>query len=185
LGFGGTSFAQIDPGNDSIGLYFDLGGTDYCASVPIVTVERMYLLLTNASCTFGVAGWELVIGYNPNNIWVLAWEYEGLAVNVEDPPQFAVGLIDPLPWTPVLNLLTIEFLVWESTCEWVFLLPFNYYPGEPSEIVYWSPECDPPLISLHQSTGGPDIPVAGINCECPPPVTKEIDTWGAVKTMFR
>jgi len=178
------ALAQIDPDPDGIGIYFDTEATIHCSYVPVGVPFEMYLVLTNASATAGVAGWECRIEYSEFPLFILQWLPHNWIGSFWDPPNFMIGLDPPLPWSPTINLMTISAIVFDPTCTWLSIVP---HPGAsiPGEVIYLDAGDYATLITMHQSTGGPNIPVAGINCDCPPPTAIESTTWSGIKSVFR
>jgi hypothetical protein len=176
--------AQLDLGPDGLGLYFDLEASEYCGAVQHGSPFEMYLILTNASAEAGVAGWECRIEYDPSSLYVLSWVVHNTSGSYFDPPNFAHGLTPPLPWSPTINLMTVTLLKFDADCTWFSIVP-HPFASIPGEIVYLDAGDNTTLIPMHQSTGGPDVPVAGLDCVCPPPVAREITSWGAVKGVYR
>jgi hypothetical protein len=177
--------AQIDPDPDGIGIYFDTAAAVHCASVPLAEPFEMYLILTNASATAGVAGWECRIehqGFPP--LLVLSYIAHNYNGSVWDPPNFMLGLDPPLPWSEAINLMTITAMILSPECVWFHIVP---HPNAtvPGQIVYLDAADYHHLIPMHPSTGGFQIPVAGVNCECPPPISVQAGSWGGVKAMYR
>jgi len=83
-----------------------------------------------------------------------------------------------------INLMTITLMLLSPDCAYFYIVP-HPYPSIPGEIVY-ADGADPyNLIVMHQSTGGPDNPVIGINCDCPPPIATDQASWGVVKRLYR
>jgi len=173
---------QVDPDPDGLGIYFDLEATVNCNTVPMAEMFDLYLLLTNASASGGVSGWECQIQYDPD-LWVLLWYPVGYSGSFFTPPDFALGLVPPLPWAPVIHLLTMTCIVFSPECLWLSIVPYSN-PIIPGEIVYADGSDPWNLITMHPSTGGFDIPVAGVNCDCPPPIETTAATWGSMKALY-
>jgi hypothetical protein len=180
---GSSALAQIDPDTDGIGIYKDLAATIYCAPETPNAPFDVYLVLTNPSALGGVSGWELQLEFSAL-VFALNWGYQGQAVNAATPPEFAVGLAAALPWAPAINLMTITMLALVPTCEWIHIIP-TLNPSIPGELVYADGVDPGNLIIMRQSTGGPDEPVYGINCDCPPPIATDEASWGNVKNLYR
>ena len=182
----GQALAQVDPDDDMIGVYFDPGATIYCEQ-GIMPGQYgpgfLYLVITKPSAPGGVSGWECRLEIGPC-MFVLDWGYQGLAINAATPPEFAVGLAAPLPAAPAVILLDMTIFVTCLDCTWIYVKP-TYSPSIPGVPVYVDGDDVGHLIPLGQSTGGPDEPVAGVNCDCPPPIPTEQDTWGTLKTMYK
>jgi hypothetical protein len=176
--------AQLDPGPDGVGIYFDLDGMEYCQEiVPFAEIE-MYLLLINASAPGGVSGWTCRIEHDATGNIISNWEAIGYTGSVWTPPDFAVGLAVPLPWQPAIHLMTITVLVLDFDCCWFYIVPSSI-PVIPEQVAY-ADGADPlHLIRMYQSTGGPETPVAGINCNGSPPIPVEHASWGAVKSLYK
>ena len=174
--------AQVDPDPDSIGIYFDLAATTHCDQLAGSDFFELYLLLTNASAEGGVHGWECQIQYDPA-LLVVGWEAVGYSGSYFTPPDFSLGLENPLPWTPAIHLLTMTCLLISPECAWLYLAPYSL-PVIPGQMAY-ADGADPwNIIPMYASTGGYGIPVAGVNCDCPPPVPATRASWGAVKTLY-
>jgi len=180
----GQAAAQIDPDPNGLGIYFDLEASQHSAGVPVFTPFTMYLILTNASAAGGVFGWECTIEYDDTNMLVLDWVPTNWSGSVFDPSNFAIGLETPLPWEPAINLMTITAMMLTPDCSWLSIIPYPN-PSIPDNIVYVDGADPWNLIPMYQSTGGPEFPVAGINCEVPPPVSAEDFNWGGMKTLYR
>jgi hypothetical protein len=175
----------VDPDVDGLGIYFDLEATEYCAPAPLFVTFNIYLILTNASAEAGVYGWECRIEYEENYpVLVINWQPTNWWGGVWDPPNFAIGLATPIPWSPAINLMTITLMLLSIDCTYFYIVPYPY-PSIPGEIVYADGADPNHLITMHQSTGGPDNPVLGINCDCPPPIATDRASWGAVKELYR
>ena len=180
---GGSALSQVDPDDDGIGIYFDLTAETYCDAVTASVPFDAYLILTRATAEAGVSGWECQLEFS-SLVFALNWGYQGQAVNAAVPPEFAVGLAAPLPWQPAINLMTITFMSLVPTCEWVHIVP-TLQPSIPGELVYADGADPGNLIIMRQSTGGPDEPVFGMNCDCPPPIATDEASWGNVKNLYR
>jgi len=183
----GPAFAQIDPDLDGIGIYYDLDGYEHCHyQVPPGTQLELYLLLTNPSSVAGVSGWECRIepSYSAMNL-VVNWHAVGYWGGFWDPPNFQIGLATPLPWAPAVHLLTITSLILDPACWWFYIVP-HPTPTIPGQIIYVDGVDPGIIIPMYQSTGGPENPVAGVNCSCiPPPLPTEQASWGSVKSLYR
>ena len=179
----GIAGAQPDPDPDGVGLYFDLAGAVHVAQVAPGTEVDLYLLLTNASAAAGVAGWECRIELGATNNIVTAWQAVGYTGSYWTPPDFSIGLQQPLPWAPAIHLLTVTVLVLDPSCCWFFIVP-HPIPMIPGMILYADGADPAHLIPMHPATGGMEIPVAGINCAEPPLPAASV-RWGAVRCLYR
>lgn len=174
--------AQVDPDPDGIGIYFDLAATTHCAQIGTYEPFELYLLLTNASAEGGVHGWECQVQYDLV-LFVMGWEAMGYGGSFFTPPDFSLGLENSLPWAPAIHLLTMTCLVFSPECAWLYLAPYSI-PVIPGQMAYADGADPSQIIPMHASTGGYGIPVAGVNCDCPPPVTTARASWGAVKSLY-
>jgi hypothetical protein len=177
---GGLAFAQLDPANDGIGVYFDTE-----ASIHRITLlegeHHAYLAITNPTDPSGISGWECRVDTD-GPLFVLDWGVLGLAINASTPPSFTVGLADPLPFAPRIILMDMVFMLTSLEEASFYIRPiFNAsLEGVPA----YASGADPAVLSpLSQSTGGPEIPVAVINGDAP--VATEDATWGGVKNLYR
>jgi hypothetical protein len=172
--------AQIDPGLDGVGLYFDTGATTYCQDVPAYQIFDLYLILTNP--TSEIYAWECAVVADWTRILYLQADLHG-GFNVCDPePNFCVGLVSPFQPEPTVVLATLTFFALDQECLHMFLQP-AVYPSVPDQISYYT--TDNQVIPMYPSTGSLDLPVAGVNCDCPPPVPASKSSWGAIKDMYR
>jgi hypothetical protein len=182
---GGNAAAQIDPDTDGVGIYTDASAEIYCSAHPAGAPSTIVVCLTNPSAQGGVYGWEAKITF-PVTLFILATVYTGGGLNVGDPlqGQYIVGIPSPLPWAPVIVLCTFTILTTIPDCSWIYMGPLDN-ASIPGEMVYADGADPGNLIIMRGSTGGPDIPVYGINCDCPPPIPNESETWGGVKALYR
>jgi hypothetical protein len=177
--------AQIDPDEDGIGIYFDPCACEYCVSRDVGETFG-YLLITHPSSEVGVGGWECEIDWD-GPVAILGWFLEGLAINVEVPPSFAVGLGEPLSnpymW-PAVVVMTVQMLVLDTSEPINFYIDGIQFHSLPERVPAYLDGTDyDTLVELRQSTGGPDIPVATINGDCA--VASEATSWSEVKNLFR
>jgi len=179
-----SSPGQTDPGGDGLGIYFDLDGTEHCNTPPLGPVE-LYMLLTNASAPGGVGSWTCRVEFDEvPSCFFQGFTANGYTGSIWTPPDLYIILIDPLPWAPAIKLLTLSFLINNPQCMWFYILPHPNSPI-PGQILYIDGADPQQFIPMHRSTGGPGTPVAGLNCDCPPPVNTEISSWGEVKSLYR
>ncbi len=165
---------------DVIGIYFDTEAMNHCVSLP-PGEHHAYLIVTNLVDPGGIGGWEcriLTDGPLVVTQWDLLWE----GINVFPPPGFGVGLVTPMPRQEIMVLLEITFQLL-STEEVDFFIHPWFQPSLEDVPVYASGLNPGILRPLHQSTGGPDDPVAVINGDCP--VQDEVESWGGIKALYR
>jgi hypothetical protein len=187
---------DFPPGDHIVGIYTANDGTGYAHTdpTPFVPVE-LYLVVSGIPEGGMVMGWELFIDLQmPASWFVLQWTLMGAALNVKDPPEFAVGVN---PGMPSENgsavLMNITLLPGSSdTAFWRFDILQSVPPSVPDEIVY---VLDDPgnLVPMTPSSGSKDRAVFGFNLgpgvvmphEERPAIPVEQSTWGGVKDLYK
>ena len=182
----GNAFAQLDPDDDGIGVYFDP-----CACVNCLTLDQGehlgYVVVTHPTSPTGVGGWEAKI-WPEGPAYVTEWELLGNAINVGTREhEFIVGVSDPLynPFSYPAVVVAIMHLLIVDTSEPVnFYIDGVYFHSLPDrQPAYLDGEDYDIIKKLQQSTGGADFPVATINGECA--VATESVTFDGVKALYR
>ncbi|HPF34120.1 MAG TPA: hypothetical protein P5571_02615 [Candidatus Krumholzibacteria bacterium] len=183
------AMAQIDPDADGMGVYFDMGATEVCAST-VAPFQQIvaYLCITNPSASAGVSGWEAyvtVTGGVVAGAWTLS---AGLDV---DPSAegFQVGIGTgglALPAAPSVVLATYSAFVQAAGGEVAF-----YCEGVPGSTSFdgtpgYAGGSDAgDLRACQVSSGtGLGLPVARVNGDCDI-VANEDMTFSNVKALFR
>ena len=96
-----------NPNTDIIGIYADTDGIVNHASTDADL--ELYLVMNNPSGEEGVEAWECTIQWdNTSYYYVTEWDLHGNNVNADIPPSFVVEVFPPLPWTPAINLMTMQ-----------------------------------------------------------------------------
>lgn len=131
---------------------------------------------------------------DPASTPVLSWNLRGEFINVEIPPNFVVGLAEPLPWAPAIVVLDFIFTPLSlDPIQFTVLPPPSpeivdpcslpaYVPGEePYPVVSlgysggWDPyNCQPYVCAVLNGNVGP--------CGVVPSVER---TWGMVKALYK
>jgi hypothetical protein len=182
----GNAFAQLDPDDDGIGVYFDP-----CACVNCLTLEAGshtgYLVITHPTSPDGVGGWEAKITVE-GPAFVTNWDLLGNAINVATrPDEFIVGVSEPLynPYSfPAVVVAILDILILNTDDPVNFYIDGIYFASHPSGQPAYLDGIDYDIIKpLQQATGGPDYPVATINGECAVAVTEE--TMDGIKALYR
>ena len=182
----GHAFAQLDPDDDGIGVYFDP-----CACVNCIPMDagpqQGYIVITHTTYQeAGVGGWEAQIWVEGPAV-ITNTSYEGQSINFMTPPDYFVGIGVPLynPFMyPAVVVATIDFLIMDTATPVDFYIDGIYKHSLPDRMpAYLDGANNDIIIPLQQPTGGPDIPVATINGECAVPITSK--SWGEVKTLYR
>ena len=177
----GAASAQVDPGENGIGLYFDDEATQNCrTAVPYESVTS-WVLLTNPTEPAGVAAFECRVDL-VGNVFGGGGYFAAEAYNMTEDPEYLVCFTTPLPWAPTIRLVRVMFLTLDDQPIQVYLGPISR-PSVPGEMVYVSPDDIGKKVPMHRSTGAPGTPVATINGDCVVPAENE--SWGAVKALYR
>lgn len=185
LAAAGGAPAQVDPGPDGVGLYYDLEATEYCLQSEANSVE-LHLIVTGCSRPDGIHGWSCTIDWAAEGTIFLYDSYlagDG-AINIYEGPDFSVGIPVPLPWSPAIRLATLEFVVIPPGCTEFFVQPCSQdlYAIRPEFV----PGDEPNLtLPLYSSSGAPWGPVALLNCPDCYVVPAEGATFGELKSLYR
>ncbi len=162
----GEPYPHPQHDDNMLGIFFDEAGIVNYDNAPVGAPLSLYLCLLNCTDPCGVLGWECRIQVSPPEVYILAWNLRGEAINVSNPPEFTVGLASPLPWQQPIVLMEFVVGVFIPQPIEFYLLP-TYNPSLPDLMAYAS-GCDPgELIPMNWPTGGPEYPVAAINGDCP------------------
>jgi hypothetical protein len=184
MAFAGNALAQVDPDPDGIGMYFDMGGTQYCADGVGGGQVLLYLVITRASQASGVSGWEAHVDYTvPDGCFEQGWTLLGDGpLNVSAAPDFIVGLATPFPGADAIAIAEYGVLVFCADCiEFVVRAADN--PSLPGVPLYAAGD-DPGLFIPLQNSAGEGGATGQINCGCST-VPNEDATWGSLKTLYR
>jgi hypothetical protein len=181
----GSVWAQLDPDDDGIGVYFDP-----CACVICLPMEpgtyTGYVIVTHPTSPQGVGGWEAKITHDGPAV-TGNWLLQGNAYNYGTEPEWIVGIASPIinPFMfPAIIVATFDLTITDDA------VPVNFYIDgiQQHSLPYKQPAyldgSDYNIIKpLQQPTGGPDIPVATLNGGCAVP--NDDVAWGEVKALFR
>jgi len=158
-------------GQDILGIYFDPDGTvtSVTTSSPFETVTG-YLLIVEPTEPSGVSGWECAVEIvTATGPLAASWTLNGLALNIDTPPSFQVGLADPLPGSQAVLLATCEVVVPDPGDEVEFYVHCHDPPSIPNPpggqcVPAYAAGDDPAhLIPLGWPDGCDMLPVAVIN----------------------
>lgn len=178
---GGAANAQVDPGENGIGVYFDEQASQNCTTVGGIQMVDAWLMLTRATATGGVQAFECRLEV-PDNLLLASSQYAVQAYNMLSAPEYLVGFTSPLPWAPIIVLAQLQFLTLDTEPAYLFLGPIER-PSVPGQMVYVAPDDVGAKVPMIWSTGGPGYPVASINGDCAVPA--EHESWGGVKALYR
>ena len=182
----GMAYAQLDPDDDGIGVYFDPCACNNCISMDVGS-HRAFLVITHPTSPAGVHGWEAKL-WATGPMFITGVGLQGANINVGVlPNEYIVGVVDPLinPFTyPAVVIATIDFYLSATAPAAQFWIDGVMFHSLPEKQPAYLDGSDTNVIKkLQQSTGGRDFPVATINGDCA--VAVEGETWGGVKALFR
>ena len=174
--------AVIDPDPDGIGVYFDVNAETVHLSVDPSVVFEAYVILTNPSANQIEAFeflYELVVPPGMEGFVFTLNSYFPDCINCvfifDD--EIVVGLPIPVSLNNPHILMVQQFLL-VAPLEGQFFLGLT--SGEYGQLAYLS---EGEMITMHPSSGNPDLPVAMINGEGVVPI--ERTTLGSLKALFR
>lgn len=184
------AFAVVDPGPNSLGVYFDLEAESNYLDVDPATVFSAYVTLTDPTWDHVRAfefGYELMVPSGmEGSIFRLAEILPPCSIDIEwrDPlgGDYIIGMGLPYPTSEATVLV-----------QWVFLLiapmTIEYYLGPSSAPSV--PDNLPAIMndeniimSVGISSGDVNLPVAEVNTGHQP-VPAQMASWGGVKSLFR
>ncbi len=155
-----TGSAELGPpptDEDLIGIFFDSGSylvnDGYLPNPGIITG---YLVLKNCSIPQGVAAWELgheLIG----PAFFVGSNLMGLALNIGTPPDYIVGLGEPLPPTPDVLLAEFNYFIYDPFTEIYLTLGPASIPSLPGSMVFASGADSGILLPMISSTGFAEV----------------------------
>jgi hypothetical protein len=121
---------------NELGVYWDAAYTEtehVTTNVP--RLVQGYLVLQDAAGSAGVLGWELALEIEGHGEFA-SWDIEGQEINLGAPPEFVVGLAEPLlPSGGAVLLASFRVLVNELTPISISAHPVAT-PSVPGEMVY-------------------------------------------------
>ena len=187
-----SAFAVIDPDPDMMGIYFDLEADVNCSEQMASVPFWAYLILTNTTAPT-VSAYE--VGYRNEgpgpgqlfrlNSLIANGDMTGLDLGENADPMMGdhiVGLSSPIPGNPATVLHAWNYMLLAQVSMDMFITSASQtsIPGPYPVVLNASTST---LFQVGQSTGGPDIPVASVNGDCP--VATEDVSFGSVKSLFR
>jgi hypothetical protein len=181
----GSAFAQLDPDDDGIGVYFDPCACSNCVSMD-VGPNVAYVVITHPTSPQGVFGWEAEVTME-GPAFLLNFDLIGQTVNVGTPPEYIVGITEPQinPYKfPAIVIAVLDIFISDTSAPVNFFIDGIRFHSLPNRVPAYLDGADPSTIKeLRQATGGPDIPVSTINGDCA--VAIENESWGGVKALYR
>lgn len=182
----GASFAQLDPDNDGIGVYFDP-----CACVNCLTLDvgehQGFVVITHPTSPEGVRGWEVELTIE-GPAFMVDIVLDGDGTNFASRPnEYIVGNATPQvnPWMfPAIVVAHFTILLQDTSEPVTFWMDGVFFHSLDEKVPAYLDGADVNLIKeLQQSTGGRDFPVATINGECA--VAVESASLDGVKALYR
>jgi len=181
-----NGYAQLDPDDDGIGVYFDPCACVNCISMDM-GIQTAFLVITHPTSPQGVGGWECKMWVD-GPAFMTNVALQGQAINAGTRPgEFIVGTADPQinPFTyPAIVVAELTFFIEDvaAPVNWWIDSILQHSHDEP--VPAYLDGSDPNIVKkLQQATGGPQYPVATVNGDCA--VSTEAETWGGVKALFR
>lgn len=180
-----AALSSPPPGVDIIGIYTAPDGTGR-DNVDVDGMVDVYLVASGIETELGLCGWECIVGV-PGTVFLGGASLVGQAVNVVEPPEFVVGLAEPLfPVNGIVHLATLTFIVPDVVaCLWIpcSMLPAPWSPpGVPGYAICGSAEPH----ALTPSSGACGECIFGFNTGPLGIVTASAPaSWGSVKRLYR
>jgi hypothetical protein len=184
----GNAFAQLDPDDDGIGVYFDPCACVNCIELEVGTATG-YVVITHPTSIMGVGGWEAKIWNTGPGL--ATYELLGNAINAATREyEFVVGLGTPAinPYTyPAVVVAIVHLAILDTGTPIEFFIDHVYFNS--IEDVFQPAYVDggdlTVLKALQQIQGSADLPVAIINGDCSGTVDTENETFDSLKALFR
>jgi len=186
----GPTAAQVDPGSNSIGIYFDEAATVNCLSIAPGEHVTAYLVVTRPEAiVHDIGGFECSLLYDPGDFPSgIEVALASPGTNYHTPPSYQVAFDTALLSAPTVPLLRLSFTYWGGD------LLLGVGPAQPcsfglpcldivdgghqnSFLVFPSSNVPYPGVS-----GG--FVVAGINAGPDCPVALDASSWGRAKTLY-
>jgi hypothetical protein len=175
---GATAPAQLDPGPDGLGVYFDLDATQVAAEAGEAQTVPAYLVATGLTLSGDVTYWSARLcpwgaaeiqgtcrnshNYSMNMPGDACWSGTAFAFEPSFPAQDITVLAD------------LQITVWwDEDPVLIFIQAGPEYQTSTADH----------LFPLNPSSGAWDLPVAVING--PAPVAGRTATWGGLKALYR
>jgi len=178
-----VAFAGLDTNSDSFGVYFDAAGNTNTVAAPLFTPFPVYLLLMNPIGTLTDA-FECTVTPTGAPYFILGTDLGPVALDIDASANgFAVGRASPYPiadgaiklvtWSFMLQAAApLEFRITQAT--------LNSIPGSGVPVVSGGGV----LRACGVASGDVTLPVAIVNGTTSP-VSEEVNSFGAVKSLFR
>jgi hypothetical protein len=187
-----SAAAVVDPDPDMMGIYFDVSADNNCYTATPNVPFFAYAIVTNTT-TAGIDAYEfsyeMVVPVGSEGLLfrlannIANGAASGVDVGESGPlgGDHIVGLATPLPASPAIIVHAWQYMLLGAFPVDVYLRAASV-PSLPGGFPVVQ-GVGTGLMTVGQSTGGPEIPVATINGDCV--VATEDASWGSVKSLYR
>jgi len=176
-----VAFAGLDPDTDSFGVYFDTAGNTNTSTAMLFTPFNAYLLLMNPASP--TDGFECTVTPTGAPIFILATDIGALTLDVDASANgFAVGRAANYPVVGNAMLLVTWQIMVQATTPLEFRITEATKPSMTGGLPVGTGEGI--LRRCDVSSGDVTLPVAIVNGTTAP-VSEEVNSFGAVKSLFR
>ncbi|MFH1843920.1 MAG: hypothetical protein ABIF77_12010 [bacterium] len=183
-------WAAMPRGQNTMGMYTADDGTGVAnRDANANTIVRAYLVVTRPTAD-SLQGWECKIEV-PDNVIPTQWKIYGIRpINIASPPDFAVGLAEPINCLNITVIAHCEFLVMTTDPAYFYLHPVSVRPSLPGLMIYAVGNDPGTFVSMQWSSGSESYAIFGINTGPLPHIdgghiNTESQSWGSVKMMYR
>lgn len=183
--------AQIDPGPNAIGIYFDDAAMVNCLSAAAGTPVTAYLVATRLNASAGgVSGFECTLLYSPSEVpGGIEVTLPVSGINIETPPNYRVAFFAPLPSATAIVLLRMTFVcsggavllgvASAQPCSFGWPCMSVAAGNDPANIIWLAPSS---TVGYPGSSSG--FLLAGVNAGPGCPVVAGAGSWGSLKSLY-
>jgi hypothetical protein len=182
--FASSAVAQIDPGPDGIGVYFDTGATTVQVMVEEETLSvTAYLILTRPTLQGTLYYWEATVatgcgdGYGSAEVIGAPINAGNIVMNM--PGQGFFSFVSSTDGYPPYELTGSAMVLAELEIIGQYFHQVSICVGEGALYAVSGED----WLVMNPSSGDWDLPVATINGLAP--VGVESESWGGVKALYR
>lgn len=178
LPLGAPASAQLDPGPDGLGVYFDLEATQVAAEAQAAQTVPAYLVATGLSLSGDVTYWSArLCPQGAAEIHGTCRNSYNYSMNMPGDSCWSATAFAFEPTLPAQGITVLADLQitawWDEEPVLIFIQTGPEYQTTMAD----------QLFPLNPSSGDWDLPVAVING--PAPVSGRSATWGGLKALFR
>jgi hypothetical protein len=168
--------------NDTIGLFADTAGAQNWLYQNGAGTFTLYLIIKNPSDSSGISAWECALPV-PEGLFLTYASLYGGGTNFANPPNYMVGLSEPLPGTESIVVAELQYFA-PYLDSWSFHLtaayPSSLDPPAPCYVAFGSPA----ILPLVPSSGSVDEPVFYLNPDSAGVPPDELPTAYALDANF-